>query len=338
MDLALLLRIALSLTPVLLFLAILIWLDSFKLVGLKSVIRTIVVGGFVAGACYFINGQIVDLFAPEPTTLYRYVAPLVEETTKALFVVFLITSRRTGFMVDAAIYGFAVGAGFAVVENVYYLQAIESATIFTWIIRGFGTAIMHGGATAVFAIVTKVLVDRRDSMRPHLILPGLAISFVVHSAFNHLFLPPIVNTLVLLLAFPVIVSVVFQQSEKYTRDWLGVGFDSDQELLEMIKTGNISETRIGHYLQTLREHFAGEVIADMLCWLRIQVELSIKAKGLMLMREAGFKPPPDPATRAKLEELAYLEESIGATGILAISPVVHASRRDVWQIQLLGSK
>lgn len=335
MSLALLPRIAVSLSPVLLFLAILIWLDSFKLVGVKSVVRAILVGGVVAGVCYFINGLLVELFEPDPQTLYRYVAPLVEETAKALFVVFLIRSRRTGFMVDAAIYGFAVGAGFAVVENVYYLQAIESATIFTWIIRGFGTAIMHGGATAVFAIITKVLVDRRDSVGLPMIFPGLITSIGIHSAFNHLFLPPIANTLLLLLVFPVIVSVVFHQSERYTRDWLGVGFDTDQELLELIKTGNISETRIGQYLQTLREHFAGEVIADMLCWLRIQVELSIKVKGLMLMREAGFKPSVDPSTRAKLEELAYLEDSIGATGILAISPVVQASRRDVWQMQLL---
>ncbi len=338
MDPALLLRIGLSLSPVLLFLGILIWLDSFKLVGVRPVVRTIVIGGLVAAACYFINGKIVDLFAPTPDVLYRYLAPLVEETTKALFVVFLIASRRTGFMVDSAIYGFAIGAGFAVVENVYYLQAVESASVFTWIVRGFGTAIMHGGATAVFAIITKVLVDRRDSFEFPAMLPGLIASVGIHSAFNHLFLPPIANTIVLLLAFPVIVSVVFQQSEKYTRQWLGVGFDSDQELLELIKSGNISETRIGQYLQTLRDRFAGEVIADMLCWLRIQTELSIKAKGVMLMREAGFKPPPDPSTRAKLDELAYLEESIGTTGLLAISPVVNASRRDVWQMQLLDGK
>jgi RsiW-degrading membrane proteinase PrsW (M82 family) len=335
MDPVLLLHIGLSLCPVLLFLVTLIWLDSFKLVGVRPVIRTIVVGGIVAGVCYFINGFIVDLFAPSPSVLYRYVAPVVEETAKALFIAFLLASRRTGFMVDSAIYGFAVGAGFAVVENVYYLQAVESASVFTWIVRGFGTAIMHGGATAVFAIITKVLVDRRDHFVVPSVLPGLAVSVGIHSAFNHLFLPPIANTLVLLLTFPVIVSLVFQQSEKYTRQWLGVGFDSDQELLELIKTGNISETRIGLYLQTLRDRFAGEVIADMLCWLRIQVELSIKAKGVMLMREAGFKPPPDPSTRAKLDELAYLEESIGATGLLAISPVVQASRRDVWQMQLL---
>ncbi|NNE47404.1 MAG: PrsW family intramembrane metalloprotease [Rhodothermales bacterium] len=334
-DLGVLIRIAVSLSPVMLFLVVLIWLDSFKLVSLRQVVRTIVIGAIVAGVCYLVNSQIVALIEPSPEALFRYIAPLVEETSKALFIVFLIKSRRTGFMVDAAIYGFAVGAGFAVVENVYYLQALGSATIFTWIVRGFGTAIMHGGATAVFAIITKTMSERREESRVGFMLPGLIVAFAIHSAFNHLFLPPIVGTLILVLVFPIIISVVFQQSEKYTRDWLGVGFDSDQELLELIKTGNISDTRVGRYLQSLREHFSGEIIADMLCWLRIQVELSIKVKGVMLLREAGFKPAADAATRAKLEELSYLEESIGKTGLVAISPIVMANKRDIWQMQLL---
>ena len=48
-------------------------------------------------------------------------------------------------MIDAAIYGFAVGAGFAFIENIYYLHSLEHHKIVVWIIRGLGTAVMHGG-------------------------------------------------------------------------------------------------------------------------------------------------------------------------------------------------
>ena len=41
---------------------------------------------------------------------------------KALIVVVLIRTHRIGFLVDAAILGFAVGTGFALVENLYYLR------------------------------------------------------------------------------------------------------------------------------------------------------------------------------------------------------------------------
>lgn len=325
---------AVSFLPVFCFLMGLIALDSFKLVSVRTVFLAIVYGLVIAVVSYFANNFFID-GGIEYRTLYRYVAPAIEEVLKAVVVAVLIMRNRIGFVVDAAIIGFAVGAGFAATENTYYVANLEDATIFVWLVRGFGTAIMHGGATAIYATVTKPLFDR--AQRPLMLLPGLVVAYVLHSLYNHILIPPIVSTALLLLVLPLLLGAAFQQSERLTREWLGVGFDSDQELLDLIKSGNISETRIGKYLQNLREHFEGEVIADMLCWLRIQVELSIKAKGVMLLREAGFKPPPDPATRAKLEELKYLEGNIGKTGILAISPIVRASRRDVWQMQLLDN-
>ena len=61
--------------------------------------------------------------------------------------------HRIGFLVDAAIFGFAVGTGFALAENLYYLHLAAEAGMGTWIVRGFGTALMHGGATALFAVM-----------------------------------------------------------------------------------------------------------------------------------------------------------------------------------------
>ena len=39
--------------------------------------------------------------------------------------------------------------------------------------------------------------------------------------------------------------VVFERSERATRHWLGVCFDTDAELLEQILTGEVRETRVG---------------------------------------------------------------------------------------------
>jgi len=53
------------------------------------------------------------------------------------------------------------------------------------------------------------------------------------------------------------------------------------------------------------------------------------------MREAGFEVPIDADTRARLAELAYLEKSIGRTGLLAVRPLVASNQRDLWQLGLL---
>jgi hypothetical protein len=85
----------------------------------------------------------------------------------------------------------------------------------------------------------------------------------------------------------------------------------------------------------LKAHFPGEAVADMLCLLRIQAELAIRAKGLLLAREAGLEVPVGDDVRASLAELRYLEKSIGRTGLLALKPVLRQTGRDLWQVYLL---
>jgi hypothetical protein len=92
---------------------------------------------------------------------------------------------------------------------------------------------------------------------------------------------------------------------------------------------------VGQYLQSLRQRFPGEMLADMLCLLRIHLELSIAAKGILLMRGAGIKVDSDPEVRARLEELKYLESSLGRTGRLAIQPFLRTSSRQLWQLHML---
>ena len=94
-------------------------------------------------------------------------------------------------------------------------------------------------------------------------------------------------------------------------------------------------TRAGAYLASLRERFPGPVVADMLCLLRIQLELGIRAKGLLLAREVGLEAPVGEDVRANLRELRYLEAAIGRTGLLTLKPILRRSSRDLWEIYLL---
>jgi RsiW-degrading membrane proteinase PrsW (M82 family) len=333
-----LLRISVSVVPVFAFLAGLVFLDSFKLVRFRSILETIVVGCAIAIVSMLLNQLIQRLSVMEIHTFSRYVAPFVEEILKAAPIMYLLSRKKIGFAVDAAIYGFAIGAGFAFIENVYYLHSLQDPNLLVWIIRGFGTAVMHGGTTAVLAVLWKGISDRRASDRVYVYLPGMVIVVAVHSFFNHFFLPPLVNTITQLVTLPVLVVITFARSERMLRDWLEVGLDSDVRLLEYITTGTISETKVGSYLHSLKERVPGEVVADMLCFLRIHLELAVRAKGILLMRQAGFSIPGAPEVAEKLAELKFLQKSLGKTGRLAISPFLHTSNRDLWQLYLLDGK
>ncbi len=334
----LVLGIALGFLPVLTFLVGLVYGDTFKLVRFRQVGATILVGCLAAVVAMLLNEALVDRTGVPFAVYSRYIAPFIEESLKALYLVYLLRTNRVGFMVDAAIRGVALGAGFALVENLYYLTMRPDAAVYLWVIRGFGTAIMHGGATALAAIIARGMSERAEWTRVRFILSGLAAAIVLHSLFNHFFIAPMLSTLLVLACVPLAVFAVYRRSEEATRDWLGVGFDADQEMLGMITTGTLGDTRIGRYLETLQHSFPGGIVADMLCYLRIHLELSIRAKGLLMMRDAGFAVPPDPEAAEQFAELRYLERSIGKTGMIALHPILGSRTQDLWQITMLHGK
>jgi RsiW-degrading membrane proteinase PrsW (M82 family) len=115
-------RALLGLLPALGLLAVLVYLDGYKLVRLRAVVALLACGAVIAAATYALNRLFLERF-PLPLPLYsRYVAPVGEELLKALVVVALVRAHRIGFLVDAAICGFAVGTGFGMAENLYYVH------------------------------------------------------------------------------------------------------------------------------------------------------------------------------------------------------------------------
>jgi protease PrsW len=327
--------LAVSVVPVFLFLVALVLLDSYKLIALRAILLAVAAGAAAALVGYVVNVSLRPGLGLDMARYSVYVAPVVEELLKATYIVWLLRRNKVGFVVDAATYGFAVGTGFAFIENIYYLPVHPNPTIWTWIVRGFGTALMHGGTTAILAMISRTLHNRAPVFRLSLMLPGLAVGAVLHSLYNQFLVAPLLATGLIVLVFPYIVMFLFQQSERETRSWLGTGFDTDQELLRVMRAGQVSDTQMGRYLKGLRTSYPPEVIVDMMCLLRLRAELGIRAKGILLMREAGFEAAPDPSLRAKLDEVGYLEQSIGRTGMRALRPFVHTSTQDLWQLNLL---
>ena len=138
-------------------------------------------------------------------------------------------------------------------------------------------------------------------------------------------------------SLPILFTIVFQQSERSVQTWLGIGFDADAEIIELINSGEFSSSKIGEYLHSLTEKFDGPVVVDMLCYLRLYTELALRAKGVLMMRENGLDAPVGERTREKLTEMQYLESSIGRTGVLAMRPFLHMTRKDLWQLYVLGN-
>src|SRR5262249_49013791 len=156
----------------------------------RVLVELILIGCLAAAASLLINYWLLRLGVGREL-LTRYGAPAVEEIVKAIPILAMLRRRQIGFLIDAAICGFAVGTGFALTETLYYVSSLADPPPALWIVRGFGTAIMHGGTTAILAMTTKALGGRWAAV-------GIAAAFALHSLFNHFVLSPAMSTLVVI--------------------------------------------------------------------------------------------------------------------------------------------
>lgn len=330
------LRFAFALVPVLLFLVALRALDSYKLVSSRTVLASLGTGALAAVLCFAFNTFIFQRFPAGQDQYAHFGAPVVEELAKAIYWIFLIRTARVAFMADSAICGFAIGAGFALVENVSYLHLLVGGGLGTWILRGLGTAVMHGGVTALGATISIYLFESRQSRNIRLFAPGLLAAIVLHSLFNQSLQFPIVSMVAAVVGVPLIFAFVFYFSEKALRRWLGGKMDRDIEILNMIGSAEFQQTRVGAYLMSLQGAFPPELRGDMLSLVQLTIELSVRAKSDLLLKEVGLEVPPDPELESMFSELKYLQKSIGPTGMLAIRPLLSQTPRDLWEMHQLG--
>ena len=104
-------KFVVSLIPILLFLAMLLSLDSFRLIRWGILIACLLWGGVATCISLAGNTLIANMFHIDFDILSRYIAPFTEEVLKMLLLVWLISKHRVGFAIDAAIYGFTIGTG-----------------------------------------------------------------------------------------------------------------------------------------------------------------------------------------------------------------------------------
>ena len=333
------LKVIISLSPVFLLLFLFLFLDSLRLVN-KSILLICLAWGILSAALsFYTNTFLIREYSLSFELFSGYIAPVVEELLKMLLILWLIKRSKIGFMIDGAIYGFSVGAAFSFAENIFYLlnYASDEPTIMVWITRGFGTAVMHGGTTAIFAIIVISSLNRQTFFG-FALLAGAVTAILIHASFNALTIWPVAATVFIMVIIPVALVLSFQFNENAIRKWLEMEFDTEVSMLTMIRKGKFSETRTGQYLLSIRSHFPAEVVFDLYCFISLYTELSIKAKSLMMLKENDFAVSPDPEIQSKLRELKSLRKQIGNAAYLAITPVLRMNRKDLWKLSMLASE
>ncbi|MBQ6313213.1 MAG: PrsW family intramembrane metalloprotease [Lachnospiraceae bacterium] len=114
--------------------------------------------------CLFIsevNNIILNALDNDLRYVTTNLTPITEEIVKALPILYcatVITDDRRTLIMNA----FAVGVGFALLENmIVLLQSVENVTILWALVRGFGSGLVHGLCTVMVGYGISYLRKRR---------------------------------------------------------------------------------------------------------------------------------------------------------------------------------
>lgn len=327
-----------GLLPVIVFLVVLDHFDDHNLIRYYHINITMAGGGLLAVAAYFLNAEALYTLELDFRTYTRYGGPFVEECLKGGLMIYLFRTHRIGFAVDAAIRGFAIGAGFAVIENIYFLYHAADAQTGIWIIRGFGTAIMHGGVTAIFGVIAQQMTNRHAKLNPALYLPGLVAATLLHSIFNHFPGSPVLSTLGAFAGLVAILAWLFKIDTHDIHQTLTEDLAAHEDWLDTLNQKDFSETRHGAFLKELNELFFDYKIGEMLSYLHLYTELVIISEKRLLAWQDGNEAPVGQDIRNHFNDLDNLERDLGDEALEALHGHMDFSRQERWKLYMLKSR
>ena len=111
----------------------------------------VLIGIFVSVFAAEVNGVMVDLLPLSTFEVTIIVTPISEEILKALPILCFATilSPKKEAVFTAAM---AIGIGFAVLENAFYMLNDTSFNMIDAIVRAFGAGLMHGMCTLLVGV------------------------------------------------------------------------------------------------------------------------------------------------------------------------------------------
>lgn len=327
-----------ALLPVAIYIFVVYKLDSFSLISVKGLLTLVFLGMLAALACYGIF-LLTGKYLSEDTS--DYVNPVVEELVKAISLFWMARRKKMVFFIDSVICGAAVGGGFSILENVFYLMLGESLGFGTVLFRGLEVALIHMGCSAILAVVLMMAVRLANLVKTgqkvkkgHIVMTCLLFftSPALHVLHNSFHTNPIIQFVVVFGVMALLLVWIYQYDSDMIHQWLDTGLDTQVNLLISIREGQLGDTLTGKFLVSVKENFPPVVFFDVICYVQLYIELSVAAKSRFMTREVGIDTPLDEAAKelylSQYEEFKSIEKRMGKSARMTISPVVRMSPAD----------
>ncbi len=323
-----------ALLPVVIYIFVVYQIDNFSLISVKRLLLLILSGMLTALACFGLF-QLTGKIIPESQS--DSVNPIIEEMVKAVPLLWLATRKKIVFFIDSVICGAAVGGGFSILENIFYLLWSNEMGIGTILFRGLEVALIHMGCSAIIAaglmlgerlilrFRSKLSIKKSDVI---MVISLLVVAPVLHVCHNTFHFNPLVQFIFVIGTMGGLLVWTYFYDVEMIHSWLDTGLDKQLNLLDSIKNGHLDETPTGKFLESVKDAFPPEDFFDMICYVQLHVELSVASRSRVMLRESGLEqdlPLTDEMKEQILSQYAeykLLEKRLGNAARMTIAPVV----------------
>jgi len=324
-----------ALLPVAIYLLVVYKIDNFALVSVRRLFLLVAVGMVAALVCFGLF-QYTARLSPL-AALSDYANPVLEEVVKAVPLLVLACRKKMVFFIDSVICGSAVGGGFSILENLFYLLLGQELGVGTVLFRGLEVALIHVGCSAIVAAGLMLAVrlagrarsrlelNRGDILMALFLLVAALALHVCHNAFHF---NPLMQFVFVLGTTGGLLALTYQYDVSMIHRWLDKGLDKQLSLLRAFREGRLCDTTTGAFLKSVKESFPPEVFFDIICYVQLNMELSVAAKSRVMIRESGLtqelplSEEQKELIRSQFVEYRQLEKNIGKTARMTIAPVV----------------
>ncbi len=177
------LSILLGLVPLLVVAPVLLWMDRVEPEPWSARLHAFLWGAFVAGGVSLVVNSVVAIVAGETVAAVAS-APVIEEITKGLAIVWAVRRHQVDSIMDGLVYAGWAGLGFAVVEDFSYFVAADGEDLLleTFIGRALLTPFAHPLFTAWTGLAIGLAV--RNRRRLATAWWGLLLAIGTHALWN----------------------------------------------------------------------------------------------------------------------------------------------------------
>jgi RsiW-degrading membrane proteinase PrsW (M82 family) len=320
-----------SLLP-LLFLGIIRKFDFYK-IGQYHLILISLGWGFFAYLFASLTNTTIEISGMVAReTIEHFIAPVLEEILKCLILLYLIRLPKFTYSVDGALYGFAVGIGFAIVENFEY--AVTDPSVPAVILRILSANLVHASSSAIIGIALGVFHLRRTRSRWLVLALGLLLAIGQHMFFNimtvHAASPLIAIGIGILGA--VIIYLVMQRGKKQAQNWIKqkLGVADRVTPGEVVAVDRLPS--MDDLLLPVLERFGPETASKVEKLLYLQARLGIKRKTLeSFQQDAMMLNAVETEIREMQTEMDEARRDIGAYAMLFVRGLFTEEMVSIWE-------